>query len=568
MNITRWFGAPGRRGVALAAAVLATGLGTGAAAATGLTAAANDATSAQLALRTAGVRGALDSTFQRYADTMHDLVATSSIPGADLASTVSRIAADRLPAAHQVTVVSPAMAVLAEHTLDGSTPPRNATLTPTPFLQHGLTLARSTGRLVASPAHVLPADLDLPPAHRQPGFELIAPIHDSEFRGWVVVGVRASDLLRDSLRAAGVTGVATVLTETSPDGVTHEVATWSASGSAAGSASSTVDVALAGHVWQVVVRPTTPLISTGQELAGPLTMLGAVIASLLLSGTVLAVIGDRQRLVASSRTDIDRARTAELAAAGHAAEVTATLREREAELTGFAAAAGENLHAPLHTIAGFTDLLLEETAPQLDEASRGFLDRIGRSTRRMLTLVDELLAYSAAGDAALKLEPVDTTGLTLGVVAGRLDTVDGERPSIDVSDLPPVMADAELLGEVLGHLVDNATRFVRHGTAARITVSAREHSPGWWRIEVADRGIGLPEDQRTRIFQPFHRAPAAEGFPGTGLGLAICRRIIDLHGGDLGVDPNPGGGSIFWFTVAATGIALKPGPELLAAGAV
>jgi signal transduction histidine kinase len=183
----------------------------------------------------------------------------------------------------------------------------------------------------------------------------------------------------------------------------------------------------------------------------------------------------------------------------------------------------------------------------------------------MLALVDDLATYSTASDAALRLAPVDVGGLALGIAAGRLDDLDGERPSIDVGDLPAVTADPDLLGEILGRLVDNAVRFVRHGTAARVTIGAREHAPGWWRIEVADRGIGVPEEQRTRIFAPFHRAPAAEGFPGTGLGLAVCRRLVDLHGGEIGVTANPGGGSVFWFTLAASPVAPVTGHELLAA---
>jgi signal transduction histidine kinase len=242
------------------------------------------------------------------------------------------------------------------------------------------------------------------------------------------------------------------------------------------------------------------------------------------------------------------------------------MREREAELTGFAAAAGQNLHAPLHTIAGFTELLLEDAEPQLDAASRGFLDRIGRSTQRMLKLVDELLAYTAAGTTAPKLEPVDTERLALDVVAGRLDHLDGERPSIDVGELPLVTADAELLRQVLDQLVANAVRFVRHGTAARVTLGARELGDGWWRIEVADRGIGVPTEHHARVFAPFHRTPSAEGFPGTGLGLAVARRIVALHGGEIGVEANPGGGSVFWFTVSATGVTVPDEFPELAAG--
>jgi signal transduction histidine kinase len=232
------------------------------------------------------------------------------------------------------------------------------------------------------------------------------------------------------------------------------------------------------------------------------------------------------------------------------------LVEREAELTGFAAAAGEHLHAPLHTIAGFTDLLLEDVAPSLDEESRGFLDRIGRNTRRMLDVVDELLEYTGTTEAAVKLEPVDVEHLTRDVAAGIART-GADRPAIDIGELPVVTADAALLRRLLDHLVGNALRFVRHGTPARVTIGARALPDGWWRIEIADRGIGIPADQRERVFAPFHRTPAAEGYPGTGLGLAVCKRIAALHGGEIGVEANPGGGSIFWFTVSAAGVTLS-----------
>jgi signal transduction histidine kinase len=536
-----------RRGVAVAATVLTLGLGTGAAAAGGLAGVTQDASSAALQLRTASVRSALDTTFQRYADTMHDLVAAAATqPTASLAPTVHRIAGARLPGAHQILVTSADGTVRAQHTADGSTPPARTALTAEPELARGLDLARRTGRLIASPAHVLPADLDLPPARRQPAFQLIAPVHDDVFLGWVVVAVRAPDLLRESLR--GITGVATVLTETAPDGATHEVARWAEGGEPVGTESAVVEVAPAGHTWQVQVRPTTALIGTARTVAAPLTLLGAVLISLLFAIALLAF--DRARLRAETRGR-------EAGAEARAAEQRAT------DLTGFATAAADHLHAPLHTIAGFTEMLLEDA--HLDPAAQGFLQRISGSTARMLSLVDDLLTYSTAGDATLRLDPVDTGGLALGVVAAGLDHMEGERPSIDVGDLPPVTADADLLGEVISQLVGNAVRFVRYGTAARVTLGARPATPGWVRIEVADRGIGVPGDQRERIFAPFHRAPGAEGFPGTGLGLAVCRRIVTLHGGEIGVEPNPGGGSIFWFTLPASAVEPATGPELLAA---
>jgi signal transduction histidine kinase len=343
--------------------------------------------------------------------------------------------------------------------------------------------------------------------------------------------------------------VAAELTETAPDGATREVARWAEGGTPAPGRGETVDLTLAGHAWQLVVRPTTPLPGTGRTPAEALLLTAVVLAGLLLAGLVLVLGVGRDRAVArAARADADRRDDARRAKGAEAA-----LREREAELIGFAAAASENLQAPLNNIAGFTDLLMEEAAPQLDDAARGFLDRIGHSTRRMLALVDELLAYTAAADAALRLEHVDAAGLAAAAVADRVAVPPDERPSIDVGPLPVVTGDAALLGQVLERFIGNAVRFVRHGSTARVTVSARQSESGWWRIEVADRGIGVPAEHRDRIFAPFHRTPAAEGFPGTGLGLATCRRIVTLHGGEIGVDPNPGGGSVFWFTVPPTG---------------
>jgi signal transduction histidine kinase len=556
----RGLGPVSRRGVALAAAALTLGLATGAAASTTLTLAERDATSAVLALRTASVRGAVGTTFQRYADTMHDLVAiAASQPGAAVDAALAGVVGDRLPGAHQVQIVAPDMSVRAARVVDGTTPAPVAVLAPAAELARAMDLARVSGRLVASPAHVLPADADLPPAHRQPAFELAAPVHDKTFLGWVIVSVRAADLLESSLRAAGVTGVTAELTQTSPAGVTTAVARWSADGGAGHGAGDRFDVALAGHAWQILVRPTAAPVASA---VGAFIMAAAALISVLLAGVMLALDAARVRAAGRAR----RAVAGRAVETGRAQRAEQAMREREAELTGFAAAAGENLHTPLHTIAGFTELLLEDAAPRLDAASRGFLDRIGRSTQRMLKLVDELLAYTAAGTTAPKLEPVDTERLALDVVAGRLDHLDGERPSIDVGELPLVTADAELLRQVLDQLVANAVRFVRHGTAARVTLGARELGDGWWRIEVADRGIGVPTEHHARVFAPFHRTPSAEGFPGTGLGLAVARRIVALHGGEIGVEANPGGGSVFWFTVSATGVTVPDEFPELAAG--
>ena len=85
-----------------------------------------------------------------------------------------------------------------------------------------------------------------------------------------------------------------------------------------------------------------------------------------------------------------------------------------------------------------------------------------------------------------------------------------------------------------------------------------------WRCEIADNGIGIPPQDRAAVFDAFTRVGGSENFPGTGLGLAIVHRIVERHHGHVGIEDNPGGGSIFWFTVPAsslTGAERSPTPH-------
>ena len=115
--------------------------------------------------------------------------------------------------------------------------------------------------------------------------------------------------------------------------------------------------------------------------------------------------------------------------------------------------------------------------------------------------------------------------------------------------LPVVQADPELLRHVVDNLVGNALKYTRPGVPARVEVSARELRGGAVRIDVADNGIGIPAAERGKVFDEFHRCATGGAHPGTGLGLAICRRIVEQHGGRIGVEENRGGGSRIWFTL-------------------
>ncbi len=125
-------------------------------------------------------------------------------------------------------------------------------------------------------------------------------------------------------------------------------------------------------------------------------------------------------------------------------------------------------------------------------------------------------------------------------------------PAIEVGPLPAVRADPVMCRQLLENLIGNALKYVRPGRTAQVQISASTE-PGYpspvemVHVQIADQGTGIPSGQPERLFASFYRAHTE--FPGTGLGLAICQRVIDRHGGTIKVTDNPGGGSVFHFTL-------------------
>ncbi|WP_433057214.1 ATP-binding protein [Dactylosporangium sp. CS-033363] len=224
-------------------------------------------------------------------------------------------------------------------------------------------------------------------------------------------------------------------------------------------------------------------------------------------------------------------------------------REREADLAAFAGIVAHDLKNPL-TVIGAHAEMGRDALPDRPEHAVESLERVGAGVVRMRRLIDDLLAYVTARDAALKTTEVDLALLVTDVVAERVGHL-RVQPDLYVGTLPRVVADPAMLRHVLDNLVGNALKYVHPGRTPKIDISAHPAAPGWIRVEVADRGIGIPDADKPHVFESFHRAHAGQSYGGTGLGLAICRRIVDRHGGTITVTDNPGGGSRFSFTIPA-----------------
>jgi signal transduction histidine kinase len=209
-----------------------------------------------------------------------------------------------------------------------------------------------------------------------------------------------------------------------------------------------------------------------------------------------------------------------------------------------------DLSEPLRTISSFLGLLTSRTEGVLDGEAKEFVNFAVEGAARMQQMLADLLAYTRAGGPAPEFTAVDCEALLTQVLGDLRMAITDSQATITHDPLPTVQGDATRLGQVFQNLIGNALKF-RGPDPPRIHVSAQRYT-GQWRFIVRDNGIGIDLAQVGRLFQVFQRLHTRSEYPGTGIGLAICRRLVEQHGGRIGVESQPGQGATFWFTLAAT----------------
>jgi light-regulated signal transduction histidine kinase (bacteriophytochrome) len=239
------------------------------------------------------------------------------------------------------------------------------------------------------------------------------------------------------------------------------------------------------------------------------------------------------------------------------AETTALLERSNEELQRFATVASHDLREPLRVVSGFADLLARRHGDELGPEGQRFVEAITGGVARMDEMIADLLAYARAGRVDQPLEAVDANQVVTDVLGGLQRAIEDAGAEVEVEPLPMVNGNAAALRQLFQNLIANAIKFV-DGGPPRVRIWAAEVPEGW-RFTVRDNGIGIDAEQAERIFGMFTRLHGADRYPGTGVGLAVCQRIVDVHGGRIWVEPAPGGGSQFMFTIArATPSARQP----------
>lgn len=274
-----------------------------------------------------------------------------------------------------------------------------------------------------------------------------------------------------------------------------------------------------------------------------------VLARLSSAGLPVPADGDLRGLsaaVGALAADLAHAR-ATAAAAAQDAKAAAQVK------SAFLANVSHELRTPLNGVIGLLTLLLEQP---LSPQQRGYVRSALSSAENLLTLVNDLLDMTQleAGKMPLRVVAVDLRALmseTAALMAPRAAQRENTLHCELRADAPVcVLADAEKLRRILVNLLGNAVKFTKRGEiVARAAVTAGgDDGSALLRLEVEDNGIGIPADQKERLFQRFFQVDqsATRDHEGSGLGLAICRELCQLMGGRIGVDSTPGVGSRFW----------------------
>jgi PAS domain S-box-containing protein len=227
------------------------------------------------------------------------------------------------------------------------------------------------------------------------------------------------------------------------------------------------------------------------------------------------------------------------------------LQRSNADLGQFAYVASHDLSEPLRMVSSYVQLLAHRYEGKLDADADEFIGYAVDGTARMKALIDDLLAYARAGRVVTLSRPVDCAAVIRDVLTDLGGVVSDGKANVVVGELPVLISDPGLLGQIFQNLVANALKFVKPGIAPEIIVSA-EPIDGGWHFSVKDNGIGIAEQHRERIFMMFKRLHGRNEYPGTGIGLALCERVVGRLDGHIWVESEPGLGSTFHFTVPAT----------------
>lgn len=265
-------------------------------------------------------------------------------------------------------------------------------------------------------------------------------------------------------------------------------------------------------------------------------------------GRISSIVGFRVDITARKR-DEEKIRQMHNELEQRVTERTSELQFANREMEAFCYSISHDLRAPLRSIRGYSEIILQDFAEGLDHQVVEYLQRACDSTSRMNQLLDDLLRLSVISRGDLQREEVDLADIAKKAVNDFKSADPQRRVNFNLGAGLTVCGDTRLLQIALANLLSNAWKFTGKRPEAVIEFDSAEKN-GERVFHVRDNGEGFNMEWRHRLFGVFERLHAAKDFPGTGIGLAIVQRIIHRHGGRVWAESKPNEGATFYFTLA------------------
>jgi signal transduction histidine kinase len=229
---------------------------------------------------------------------------------------------------------------------------------------------------------------------------------------------------------------------------------------------------------------------------------------------------------------------------------SAELAELLEEMESFASSIAHDLRAPLTTMSGFSQVLIETEGAQLSARGVGYLERIKRASAKMEEIIAALLYIARLPHQEIQHVQVDLGEMARHCVADLQAAEPGRATDIRIAEALPARGDRVLLRQVISNLLANSWKFSAERAVVKIEVGAQTVA-GRTAYFVRDEGTGFDAAHAQNLFEMFHRLHTEKEFPGTGVGLAIVKRIVKRHGGEVWAEAEPGKGACFRFTLAS-----------------
>ena len=324
-----------------------------------------------------------------------------------------------------------------------------------------------------------------------------------------------------------------------------------------------VSIILGLTIARSISKPVTKLAQTTQAIAQGDFSLRVDIATDDEIGELAASFNEMAAKLKESYAHLEqkvKERTAELTSANTKLEEEITERKHaeealeisNRELTDFVFIASHDLREPLRKISSFGEMLEDSLEGKLKGDDKENLEFMVDGANRMTEMIEGLVLYSRVSTKEAPFKMLDLNEIVKQVqeleLAVMLEETGG---TIEVPQpLPRVEGNLIQIRQLLQNLIANGIRYREDEVRPRIVIRAKQIDNDKVRIEVQDNGIGVKQEYHNEIFTMFRRLHSRQKYEGAGIGLAVCRKIVDRHGGQIGVDSKEGEGSTFWFTLS------------------